>query len=296
MAPLMTASVKVIAPSKVNLHLRVYKRRPDGFHGIRSLFQAVSLADEIVVRSLKTIDTIEIEGSFDCPAEDTTIYQAVQVFRQASGIRTGLSISVAKIVPAGAGLGGGSGDAAAVLRALDALFDAGFDREALAGIGAQIGSDVPFFFDGGCALVSGRGEKVESLVSREDFALAIHFPGFSISSAEAYRVLDRYRPDDSGEADPSEEALKAAYYDACGFWPFANSFERFIGGEHPLIPELRARFRRLGALFASMSGSGSSVFGVFSSAHEAGLAVDALRKEGGATYLAFPLARLPSLD
>ncbi|MGO8694513.1 MAG: 4-(cytidine 5'-diphospho)-2-C-methyl-D-erythritol kinase [Rectinemataceae bacterium] len=292
----MTASVKVEAPSKVNLHLRVYKRRADGFHGIRSLFQAVSLSDDIVVRSLKTIDTIKIEGEFDCPAEDTTVYRAVSAFRRASGIRAGLSISVAKAVPAGAGLGGGSGDAAAVLRALDALFDTGFDRETLAGIGSQIGSDVPFFFEGGCALVTGRGEEVRSIASREDFVLVIHFPGFPMSSAEAYRVLDLYRLDDSDETDPTADDIKAAYYGACEHWPFANSFERFIGVSHPKISAARARLGCLGALFASMSGSGSSVFGVFASVREASLAVDALRNEEGATYLAFPLARLPALD
>jgi len=292
----MAASVKVSAPSKVNLHLRVYGRRPDGYHGIRSLFQAVSLADTIVVRSLKTIDIVAIEGSFDCPAQDTTVYKAVAAFRKASGIRTGLSVKVEKAVPAGAGLGGGSGDAAAVLRALDALFDTRFEKRALAAMGALVGSDVPFFFEDGCALVSGRGERVEPVAPRDDFALAIHFPGFPVGSAEAYRLLDRMRPGDSEEADPAAEALCAAYYGDPKLWPFANSFERFVAAEHPEISAILSKMRESGASFSSMSGSGSSVFGVFPTVQAAGEAVKSLAGFGGSSYLAFPLARLPALD
>ncbi|MDA8426027.1 MAG: 4-(cytidine 5'-diphospho)-2-C-methyl-D-erythritol kinase [Treponema sp.] len=292
----MAASVKISAPSKINLHLRVYERRPDGFHGIRSLFQAVSLADTIVVRSLKTINTVAIEGSFDCPAQDTTVYKAITAFRNASGIGTGLSVKVEKVVPAGAGLGGGSGDAAAVLRALDALFDTRFDTKELAAMAATVGSDVPFFVEGGCALVSGRGERVDRMVSREDFALAIHFPGFPMGSAEAYRLLDRMRPEDSGEADPAAEVLKAAYYEDPKLWPFANSFEPFVAVDHPAIAAIRSKMSELGAFFSAMSGSGSSVFGVFPTARAARQAVKSLESFGGSSYLAFPLARLPALD
>jgi len=156
----MAESVRVRAAAKVNLHLRVYGRRNDGFHGILSLFQAVSLADLIVIRSLKESDTIEIDGNFDCPAQDTTIYKDIVAFRKASGIRTGLSLSGDKCIPAGAGLGGGSSDAAATLTGLQSLLDGGLMPAAIEELGAGIGSDVPFFLNSAAAIVAGRGEEV----------------------------------------------------------------------------------------------------------------------------------------
>ena len=295
MAPLMAASVRVAAPAKVNLHLRVYGRRGDGFHGLLSLFQAVSLCDDIVVRSLKATDSIRIEGDFDCPPEDTTVYKAALAFRRLTGKAGGIAIEVAKAVPAGAGLGGGSSDAAAVLRALSALFDAELGTEALARLGSEIGSDVPFFFSGGCALVSGRGEKVEAVASRGDLAMVIHFPGFPVSSADAYRLLDRMRPVDTLEADLSPDELRRAYFHEPAEWPFINSFAPWIEAEHPAIALARKRLLDQGASFAAMTGSGSCVFGIFADLKEAQRVAGVLRGEGERSFPAFSLARPPAL-
>jgi 4-diphosphocytidyl-2-C-methyl-D-erythritol kinase len=292
----MAESVRVRAAAKVNLHLRVYSRRKDGFHGILSLFQAVSLADSIVIRSLKESDTIEIEGDFDCPAQATTIYRAVIAYRDASGMRAGLSLKVDKRIPAGAGLGGGSSDAAATLLGLQALLGGGLLPSDIAEIGASIGSDVPFFLSSGAAIVSGRGEDVEPMESRDDFSLVLAWPGFAVPTAGAYALLDRERPDDSREPDPGPAELEAAYRGEIGLWPFANSFEPVIGGSRPEIPRAKRILLGAGASFAAMSGSGSSIFGVFEGGKGMDEAVEGLTAAGFGAYPVSPLARCLTLD
>jgi 4-diphosphocytidyl-2-C-methyl-D-erythritol kinase len=292
----MAESVRVQAAAKINLHLRVYGRRKDGFHSILSIFQAVSLADTIVIRSLKESDTIEIDGDFDCPAKDTTVYKAIVTYRKASGIRTGLLVKVDKLIPAGAGLGGGSSDAAATLLGLQAVLGGNLGSSTIEELGASLGSDVPFFLSSAAAIVSGRGEKVRQLEAREDFSLLIVFPGFPVATADAYALLDRARPDDSGEADPGAQALIDAYHGEISSWPFANSFEPIIGGSRPEIPKAKAILQDAGASFASMSGSGSSVFGVFKVGSRTEEAQRHLTAAGFRVYAASPLARCSTLD
>jgi 4-diphosphocytidyl-2-C-methyl-D-erythritol kinase len=292
----MAGSVRVRAAAKLNLHLRVYGRRKDGFHGILSLFQAVSLADTIVIRSLKESDTIEIDGVFDCPIRSTTIYKAASAYREASGMRNGLSIAVDKRIPAGGGLGGGSSDAAATLLGLQSLTGGSLKPSELASIGAAIGSDVPFFLYSAAAIVSGRGEEVKPVEARDDFTVVIADPGFPVSTAEAYSLLDRERPDDSAEADPGIEELIEAYRGDIRRWPFANSFERFIGGFRPEIARVKELLVEAGASFASLSGSGSSVYGVFEDGSGAERATAILTEAGFAAREAKPLARCPTLD
>jgi 4-diphosphocytidyl-2-C-methyl-D-erythritol kinase len=291
----MAESIRVRAAAKINLHLRVYRRRADGYHGIRSLFQAVSLEDTIVIRSLKESDTIEIDGEFNCPIRSTTIYQAASAFLKESGSRVGLSILVEKRIPAGAGLGGGSSDAAATLVGLNALLGGGLGEAKLHEIGAAIGSDVPFFLSSGTAIVSGRGEEVRPFPGRSDYSVVIVDPGFAVSTAEAYALLDRERPDDSGEADPGSGELIEAYGGDIGSWPFANSFEPIVGGSRrPEIPRIKDLLLRDGASFAAMSGSGSSVFGIFEGRTDKALAT--MARAGYAARSAIPLARCPALD
>lgn len=292
----MAESVRVQAAAKVNLHLRVYKPRSDGFHGILSIFQAVSLADSIVIRSLKESDTIEIEGDFDCAAQSTTVYKAALAYRKASGIGKGLSISVDKRIPAGAGLGGGSSDAAAVLIGLDSLLGGALGMQTLSELGGAIGSDVPFFITAAAALVSGRGELVRPIEARKDFSLLLVFPGFPIATAGAYALLDRERPDDSSEPDPGSDRLLEAYYGDIGAWPFANSFEPFIGAQNPAILRAKEILLGSGASFAAMSGSGSTIFGVFEDPSTAIDAMGALSSKGYGVEAVSPLARGPALD
>lgn len=291
----MADIIRVEAPAKINIHLRVYGRRADGYHGILSIFQAVSLSDAIVIRSLKEPDLLEIGGELGCPVQSSTVYKAALVYREMTGSRTGLAISVEKRVPIGAGLGGGSSDAAATLAGLELLLGGGLRREELSSAAAGIGSDVPFFLEGGAAIVSGRGEELRSIPARTDYSLVIVYPGVSVSTAEAYGLLDRDRPDDSSEPDPRADELERRYLGPLADWDFANSFEPVIGRVHRGIADARDELLRLGASFAAMSGSGSAVFGAFRDWEMARLARDSMGEGGRKAFLAAPLARLPAL-
>ena len=291
----MAESVRVEAPAKINIHLRVYGRRVDGYHGILSIFQAVSLSDLIVIRSLKEPDLLEIEGELGCPAERSTVYRAARAYRELTGSRTGLAISVEKRIPIGAGLGGGSSDAAATLAGLERLLARGLGRGELSRAAAGIGSDVPFFLEGGAAIVSGRGEEISPIPARTDYRLVIVYPGVSVSTAEAYGILDRERPDDSAEPDPSPGELAERYRGSLEGWDFANSFEPVISSAHREIAAARDELMDLGASFAAMSGSGSAVYGVFGDEERAGEARDAMGAGGRKAFLASPLARFPAL-
>jgi 4-diphosphocytidyl-2-C-methyl-D-erythritol kinase len=292
----MAESVRVRAAAKVNLHLRVYKRRKDGFHSILSLFQAVSLADSIVIRSLKESDTIEIDGDFNCPTETTTVYKAVVAYREASGSRTGLSLKVDKHIPAGAGLGGGSSDAAATLVGLQALLGGGLSPSTIATLGASLGSDVPFFLSAAAAIVSGRGEKISPIEARTDFSIVVAFPGFPVATDGAYALLDRERPEDANEPDLGPQELVDAYHGKIRQWPFANSFEPVIGASRPEILRAKAILLGEGASFAAMSGSGSSIFGVFEGRSGIDTVNERLAHAGFRVYESMPLARYLSLD
>lgn len=259
----MEKAIRVRAPAKINLHLRVYHRGEDGFHGILSVFQALSLADAIVVRSLKESDKIDIRGDFDCSPEETTLYRAARAFQTLTGRKKGLSIEILKRIPAGAGLGGGSSDAAALLVALDALFETGLPRSELGRLGEEIGSDVPFFLSGGAALVTGRGERIEELPARTDLSYLLIHPGVHVSTAWAYALLDREREGDGAEPDPDPAVLQEMYSGEPAAWPYLNSFEPYVTKARPEIGWARERLHEEKALFSRMSGSGSAVFGVF---------------------------------
>lgn len=212
-----------------------------------------------------------------------------------TGSRTGLAISVEKRIPIGAGLGGGSSDAAATLLGLERLLRGGLGRAEMAKASAAIGSDVPFFLEGGAAIVSGRGEAIAPIAARTDYELVVVFPGVSVGTAEAYGLLDRERPDDSSEPDPDAEEIERRYRGPLGEWSFVNSFEPVIGTAHREIFRARDELIGLGASFAAMSGSGSAVFGAFEDRRSARRARDEMGKGGQEAFLAAPLARLPTL-
>ena len=164
--------------------------------------------------------------------------------------------------------------------ALDALLETKLSLEAKSAIGKCVGSDVPFFLHGGAALVKGRGEIVEPIPAREDYAMLLVYPGFPVSTPEAYRLLDILRPDDSLEADPDDLELRSAYARHPATWPFVNSFEAPLSQGLPEIESWISRLKAEGAPFSRMSGSGSTLFGVFDDEDRASAAARSLGKAG----------------
>lgn len=302
----MIRTILVPAPAKINLHLAVGGARADGFHSIASIFQAISMQDQVRLE-LVPGGRIELDCACDCPPEKNTAYIAAKAFFETSrgpepgvdGRPAGLAIHITKVIPAGAGLGGGSSDAAATLAGLSALFPGALSRAELMRLAAGVGSDVPFFLGSACAAVTGRGEVLAALRPRGDYALVVIKPGFSVSTKEAYHALDRSRAAASSpvhsDRDLEAELQKAvaAYHGlAPSAWPFRNDFYDAL---LPGLPEL-ARCRKAlldsGAAFAAMSGSGSAVFGVFGTEDAARLAAVELARQYD-PIIAFPLARLP---
>ncbi len=295
----MDRRVVVEAPAKINLHLRVLDRRPDGFHDIRSLFQAVSLCDTLDIR-IRPSGDIRVFGDFDCPEPENTMYRAARSCLAALDRPEGAEIRAVKRIPAGAGMGGGSSDAAAVLRALNRAFGDALSGSELSRLAAGVGSDVPFFLGTPCALVGGRGDILEPAEPRTDYRLVILFPGFAIGTAGAYAAVDESRktvsPGEGGTRDFGR--LREEYRKDPGAWTFRNDFFDALAPGDPELRRAKEALEDAGASFAGMTGSGSAFFGIFGSEAAADRAARSLNGREGAkgrwsAAAAAPLARMP---
>ena len=253
------------APAKVNLYLRITGKRDDGYHSLISLVQMVSLYDTIRIRSLKVKKYYTVCGNFSVPKNKNTIWKALDIFKKKTGINIGISIRVRKQIPIGAGLGGGSSDAAAVLMGLDTLFETKLGNGQLAEMALHIGSDVPFFLGTTAAVVSGRGEKIVPVPPRSDFSIVAVYPGLSVNTSQAYLWYDEYLPHTELNANEySADDVSQMYQNQnVREWRFDNSFNRIIERHHPIVCKLSRILVERGAVFSGVSGSGSVVMGIF---------------------------------
>lgn len=266
----MLSIVHELAPAKLNLTLKVLPKRADGFHNIESIFQKIRLCDELTVaRSASAGCSLQVHG-MDLPAENT-VQKAFSLFAEVAQIREGVSVDLVKRIPSGAGMGGGSSDAAALLRALNSLFSAGVPDETLAEIAGKVGSDVPFFLYGDCAVVSGRGEIVRPVCGRRDLYFVVICPDVHSSTKEAYALVDEWNMNNSvSKVDwPSLDELEGIYNKPAVEWNFSNSFTQPLTDKYPEIREALAAITVAGADFSEMTGSGSTVFGVFEAQEKA---------------------------
>ncbi len=243
-----TGRVEGRAHAKVNLGLSVLARRGDGYHEIESLMTRVSLADDVCVVRDGTGVVVSVEGA-ELPTDDRNLaLRAARRYLEAAGaVDIGVAIELTKRIPIAAGLGGGSSDAAAVLRALRTLVPADVDLERLA---LELGSDVPFFLAGhAAALARGRGERLEA-VPLPKLALVLAYPGEAVSAAEAYGALQSFTS--RLQLDALLEKLRA------GTEPgFVNALQPGVVRAHPVVREVIKALRAEGLRGVSMSGSGS---------------------------------------
>jgi 4-diphosphocytidyl-2-C-methyl-D-erythritol kinase len=273
-------NLTVSAPAKVNLHLAVSGMRPDGFHDIESVFLAVDLADTLHFELFERENDVEIvlepgleQRSVPIPLEKNIIFKALSLFRAKTGFSEGLKIKVEKRIPVGGGLGGGSSNAASALLALNKLAGNFLNRDLLLEIGASLGSDVPFFLhETAAALVTGRGEKIETLFPPRVFLTLVN-PGFSSDTAAAYKLLDKKREGiKSASAKPAVNKI--------AFDLFFNDFlPVFNEPESSVYNGIISRLKDLGADYANLSGSGSTCFGVFGDKAKAIQAADIMREK-----------------
>ncbi len=251
-------TVSVCAPAKINLHLEIGSLRRDGFHGIRSLFQSVSLYDTLTISTGGQKGEFHLQGDFPFPEVENLIYKASRIFSAYTGISSGLRISCRKVIPAGGGLGGGSSDAASTLIGLNSLFHTELTLRELMHLGEKIGSDVPFFFGTPTAFVSGRGETVSPVPTKWELPVLIVETGLKVSTAEAYKQFDLHPVIHAEELD-----ITAMYELYPSRWPFFNDFQELLTAENSIYSQALQSLRKAGAIFSMVSGSGSSVFGIF---------------------------------
>jgi len=254
----------VYAPAKLNLYLDVLDKRPDGYHNIETLFEKIDLRDEILIREAGTGLDIRVEPEGKCPSgKDNIVYKALQLlFKEADpNKRPGLDIVIKKKIPVSGGLGGGSSDAAAILRSVNARFKMGVSKDRLLSVASDTGKDVPFFMvDEAFAVGRGSGELLEGVETDYSFSHVIIKPNISISTAVMYQRLDGYARDSkkagidnvvSALKKRDIELLKEAYY---------NIFENVLCDYNSTIKQAKGLLLERGRGGAFLSGSGPSVF------------------------------------
>lgn len=281
------------AYAKLNLSLDVTGRREDGYHELVMLMQTVSLCDELRLRFRDDGKLCASSNLRFIPGDERNlaVRAALRYLETVGESGQGLQIDIRKEIPVGAGMAGGSADAAAVLRGLNRLYGNRLNRAELERLAQQIGSDVAFCVAGGTALAKGRGELLTELRPMPDCAFVLCKPGFSISTPELFQKLDsapvRIHPDTAGllaavEAGDLRALCRRMY----------NVFEDIDDRRMRAVSEIKGRLLDHRALGAIMTGTGSAVFGVFERAEDAEAACGALKKEYKFCCTAKPAARL----
>lgn len=256
----MTATLTARSYAKVNLGLRILRKRADGYHDIETVFHRIGLYDVIDVRLADEIQVTSTDPA--APSDRTNLaHRAAALLHEAAGTRSGANIAITKRIPVGAGLGGGSSNAATALVLLQELWNVRVPPERIKEIAILLGSDVPYFLQQGSAVAYGRGERLTYFDLDLPFAILLVTPALHVSTAWAYtsvtpRGADPVRPlkDDLAEALLRPALLQPA---------LTNDFEPSVFTGFPAIADMKRRLLATGAVCAAMSGSGSSVFGFY---------------------------------
>jgi 4-diphosphocytidyl-2-C-methyl-D-erythritol kinase len=262
----MAPALVLRTPCKINWCLYVLGKRPDGYHDILTLMQCVSVYDTL---SFSSSETIELVSDMDLPKDDNLVVKAARALCEYNGRDMGARIVLEKEIPAGAGLGGGSSDAACTLRGLNALWALGLEKEELKAIGGRLGSDVPFFLESPAAVARGRGEDLTLVDIPCERTLLLVKPEVSVSTAWAYETLDSIAGHELTNDTDRIDNIKLIFDALCN-WDCVipetilhNDFEEAVRIRFPVIGHLKEQLLKAGASAALMSGSGSAVFGVF---------------------------------
>lgn len=272
-------TITLTAPAKINLFLEVLEKRPDGYHDLETVMQEIDLTDTLTLEGInRGIELTCTELGIPCD-ESNLAWKAVRIFQKETGIREGARIHLVKRIPVAAGLGGGSSDAAAVLKGLNTLWNTDLSTLRLTDMAAQLGSDVPFFINGGTALCKGRGEIVAPLEVKRRFSYIILYPDIKVSTADVYNNL---------KIDLTIEKKDVSFLVSGLLSDGTNSsnlllFNRLEETALELYPELR-RYKSLLESYLKnrvlLSGSGSAFFGYCENRMEAENIKEELSKHG----------------
>jgi 4-diphosphocytidyl-2-C-methyl-D-erythritol kinase len=287
----MAQSVSLPAFAKINLDLRILGIRSDGYHDLRTIFQSLALFDKVTVTPRRGPLEIVCDQP-DLPTDRRNlVWKAASLLHRVVTGKTsapqGLSIDLRKRIPAEAGLGGGSADAAMTLLALNKLWQLDLDPATLSRIGARLGADVPYFLVGGTALGLGRGDDIYPLADLPTVHVVLLRPGFGVSTVDAYTWFDEE------SRRPRREPPARRYPAGWPSWAAAmrNDLEPTVVRHHPAIARIRQSLLDAGANFAAMSGSGSAVFGLFERAEAARRSANDLARPGWLSLLTRTMSR-----
>ncbi|MGE5585293.1 MAG: 4-(cytidine 5'-diphospho)-2-C-methyl-D-erythritol kinase [Bacillota bacterium] len=265
----------IVARAKLNLTLEILGRRPDGYHELESVVQSIDMYDGVALGSTQARPVSgrgrELGVTLACQdprvplGHENLAFKAALALSRFTGLGAAVWVDIRKRIPVGAGLGGGSADAAAVLVGLNELWGLGLDATELARVGETVGADVPFCLTGGTGVIRGKGEQVEALPALQNLWFVVVVPEDRISTAEAYAAYDRLAGDEPGGAGRATPEMLAAIAArdvgriAAGL---ANDLERAATGMVPEIQEAKQALLDAGATGVGMSGSGPAVFGI----------------------------------
>ena len=276
----MRRTVQARAFAKINLGLKILAKRPDGFHEIRTVYQTVGLADRlrISIAAGQRGTRLECDHQELSSGPENLVYRAAELWRRAHRYQGGIKLFLEKRIPMGAGLGGGSSDAAATLLALEHLTGNRLDLAVRLELAAKLGSDVPLFLFGGRVLGCGRGEEVYPLTDLPARFCLIAFPGFSVSTAEAYTALG-LRLTQMKESRKMNALGKRSPFPLQAWGPAENDFEVFVFARWPELANVKRQLIRAGAETASLTGSGSALYAVYESAQQLNRAASEIPSE-----------------
>lgn len=260
--------------AKINLGLRVLERLPDGYHNIQTGFVFINWYDKLKLEHSR-------ETIFKCSnkeldtGERNLVMRALNLMRKVTGKNLNYRIELSKLLPLGAGLGGGSSNAALMLRMINEIEGLGFSTKDLAVLGAKLGADVPVFIHGKTGIGTGVGDNIEYADIQPDAYIVTVYPGFESSTAEAYQFCNPYE-------DPTLDVEKVLLDYPIEEWSafLVNDLEPPVIEVHPFVGTLKDQFYDMGADYAAMSGSGSSVFGLFQQEFAAAETYEYLLQEG----------------
>ena len=246
--------------AKINLSLKVLGKRPDGFHNIETLFQTIDLHDVLTIELRDTGLSMECNDQTVPTDERNLVIKAAQLFQQATGSTVNAHFTLEKFIPVAAGLGGGSSDAAATLKGLNAIHNNPLSSDQLAALALESGSDVPYFLVGGYALGEGRGEVLTPLQELPSMVILVTYPRFNVTASAAYQYFEL-----TSEGQISDSMASGCYHMKEGTvvprW--FNDLERGVFARHPEIGNIKGLLMSHGAEKALMTGSGSSVVALF---------------------------------
>lgn len=258
----MRTLLRLFSYAKINLGLRILGKRKDGYHDIETVFQTISLKDEIEIRDFQNDIKLSTDSKL-CPSDQTNlVFKAASLLKQYKKSSKGCFITLKKNIPVGAGLGGGSSNSAATLVALNKIWDTRLSTAELNTLALQLGSDVPFFLYGGTALGEGRGEILTPIKVNHDYWGVLVCPNLQIFSKWAYQQLNFNL---TKSFKRSKFSVLTRNFPEIDNWNdlLVNDFEDIVFNAHPALQSILQDLKRHGAFYARMSGSGSTLFGLY---------------------------------